>query len=419
MFRALRNRNYRLFFMGQSISLIGTWMQSIALAWLVYRITNSPYILGFVGFISQLPSFLIAPFAGVVADRQDRHKTLFLIQVIAMLQAAVLAALVISGNVTVTYIIILSVILGLVMAFDMPVRHSFTVEMLDNKEDLGNAIALNSSMVNIAKLAGPSIAGLTIAVFGEEICFLINAISYSAVLTSLSMMKLNNRQKRHSGSDVLSYLHEGFRYVYRFLPVRYILSLLALVTLVGVPYQVLMPVYAKDVFHGGAKVLGFLMGMSGAGALAATFYLAHRKSIIGLGKRILFACILFGGGLIAFSLSRILWISMLLMFLTGIGMMIMLSGSNIVIQTIVDEDKRGRVMSFYTMSFLGTMPFGNLFGGMIADKIGAPSTLFISGILCVCAALWFWGKLPRLREQVTPIYVQKGILPAVPDISNV
>lgn len=419
MFRALRHRNYRLFFIGQSISLIGTWMQSVAIAWLVYRLTNSSYILGLVGFIAQLPSFFISPFAGVVADKHDRHRTLFFIQIISMLQAVVLAVLVLTGHITVFYIIVLSVILGLVMAFDMPVRHSFIVEMLDDRDDLSNAIALNSSMVNMAKLAGPSIAGLIIVIAGEQMCFVLNAVSYLAVIASLSMMKLNHKASKRSTSDVMVYLKEGFCYVRDFVPVRYLLLLLALVTLVGVPYQILMPVFAKDIFHGGARTLGFLMGMSGAGALSATFYLAHRKTVLGLGRRILYACILFGFGLMAFSLSRTLWLSLCLMFVTGVGMMIMLSASNIVIQTIVDEDKRGRVMSFYTMSFLGTMPFGNLFGGMIAERLGAPATLFISGILCVIAAIWFWGRLPVLREHVRPIYVEKGILPGVPEMGRI
>jgi MFS family permease len=413
-FRALRNRNYRLFYIGQSVSLIGTWMQSIAVAWLVYRLTHSSAMLGIIGFISQIPAFIIAPFGGVVADRHNRYRALMLIQTLAMLQAAALSVLVMSGHIVIWQICVLSIILGLINAFDMPVRHAFTIQMLDNKEDLSNAIALNSSMVNMAKLIGPSFAGILIAVAGEKVCFLLNALSYVAVLTALSRMKINLGKIKRSNAHVISYMKEGMAYVFGFLPVRYILLLLSLVSFT--PYQVLMPIFAKDIFHGGSQILGFLVGMSGAGALVGALYLAKRKTVVGLSRRLMQACAFFGLGLMVLATCRILWIALALMFLTGFGMMINLSGSNMMLQTIADEDKRGRVMSFYTMSFLGTAPLGTLLGGIVAEKIGAPATLFIGGMLCVLGALWFSRRLPVIREHIRPIYIQKGLLPQVEDV---
>jgi MFS family permease len=409
VFPALQYRNYRLFFGGQSISLIGTWMQRIAMSWLVYRLTNSALWLGVVGFTGQIPIFLLTPFAGVLADRMNRQRILVITQTLAMIQALILALLVLTGTIAVWHIISLSIFLGIVDAFDMPVRQSFMVEIVE-KKDLGNAIALNSSMVNSARLLGPSIAGILIASMGEGMCFLLNGISYLAVILSLLAMKITSKRTETPNTYVLHGLKEGFHYAFGFPPIRYVLLLLALVSLIGMPYTVLMPVFARDILHGGPHTLGFLMGSSGVGALVGAIYLASRRSVLGLGKWIALAASLFGIGLIAFSLSRIFWFSLFLMLLTGFGMIVQMASSNTVLQTVVDEDKRGRVMSFYAMAFRGMTPFGSLLAGGLANKIGAPNTLMIGGISCILGSLMFARKLPLLRQMVRPIYVKMGII---------
>lgn len=413
IFRALKHRNYRLFFGGQSISLVGTWMQQVAMSWLVYRLTNSAFLLGMVGFAGQLPAFLLTPFTGVIADRYNRHRILIITQALAMLQALVLAILVLSGNITVAQIITLSIILGLVSSFDIPVRQAFTVEMIENKEDLGNAIALNSSMVNLARLIGPSLAGILIASVGEGICFLLNAISYLAVIYSLLAMKIAPREIKLFTNHIMHDLKEGFTYAFNFVPIKYILLLLSLVSLMGMPYQILMPIFARDIFHGGPQTLGFLTAMAGIGALMGAIYLAGRRSVVGLGKRIALFSGIFGLGIIVFALSRVLWFSMAVICISGFAMMVQMAASNTVLQTIVDEDKRGRVMSFYTMAFMGMAPFGSLLSGSLAHKIGAPNTLIFGGICCMLGAFIFSRKLPVLRQHVRPIYIKKGIIPEV------
>jgi MFS family permease len=406
---ALQYRNYRLFFGGQGISLIGTWMQRIAMWWLVYRLTNSPFLLGVVGFTGQIPIFLLTPFAGVLADRMNRQRVLVITQTLAMMQAFILALLVLAGAIAVWHIISLSIFLGVIDAFDMPVRQSFMVEIVQAK-DLGNAIALNSSIVNSAQLLGPSIAGILIASMGEGVCFLLNGISYLFVIVSLLAMKITSKKITTQNTHVLQGIREGFSYAFGFPPIRSILLLLALVSLIGMPYRVLMPVFAKDILHGGPHTLGFLMGSSGLGALVGSIYLASRKSVLGLGKWIALATGVFGIGLIAFSLSRVFWFSLFLIFLTSFGMMVQFASSNTVLQTIVDEDKRGRVMSFYAMALRGMAPFGSLLAGGLAGKIGAPNTLMIGGVSCFLGALVFARKLPLLREMVRPIYVRMGIV---------
>jgi MFS family permease len=413
IFRALRHRNYRLFFGGQSISLVGTWMQQIAMSWLVYRLTNSAFLLGIVGFLGQIPTFLLAPFAGVIADKYNRHRVLIVTQTLAMLQALILSALVLANCITVGHIMTLSIFLGLVNSFDIPVRQAFTVEMIEEREDLGNAIALNSSMVNAARLLGPSLAGILIAGLGEGICFLLNAISYTAVIASLLAMKITPRQIGPSDAHVLHGLREGFVYAFNFAPIRSILILLGLVSLMGVPYQVLMPVFARDIFHGGPRTLGFLMAMSGVGALTGAIYLAGRKGVVGLVKIIALGCGLFGSALIMFALSTALWFSIAAICVAGFAMMIQMAASNTVLQTVVEEDKRGRIMSLYTMSFMGMVPFGNLLAGSLGGKIGAPSTLLLGGTCCIIGALVFVRKVPLLREKIRPIYIKKGIIPDV------
>jgi len=412
MLRALAHKNYRLFFSGQSISLIGTWMTRIATSWLVYRLTGSALLLGVVGFAGQIPSFLLAPFAGVLVDRWNRHRLLVITQVLALVQSLAMAVLTMSGLIRMWHIIVLSVFQGLINAFDMPARQAFVVEMVDRREDLANAIALNSSMVNAARLLGPSIGGVVIAAVGEGWCFMIDAISYLAVIASLLVMHITPRMMRPTqDANILAQLREGWTYASHFAPIRSILLLLALVSLVGMPYTVLMPVFANTVLHGGPNTLGLLMAASGIGALVGALFLAARKSVLGLGKYIPLMAGTFGAGLVAFSFSRMLWLSLLLMVVTGLGFMVQMASSNTVLQTIVDEDKRGRVMSFYTMAFMGTAPFGSLLAGSVAERIGAPHTLLFGGIGCILGALWFAQSLPALRRDVRPIYVKIGILP--------
>jgi MFS family permease len=412
--RALRHRNYRLFFGGQSVSLVGTWMTRIATSWLVYRLTGSAWLLGVVGFAGQIPTFLLAPFAGVWVDRLSRHRVLVVTQVLAMLQSFGLAALALSGVIQVWHIIALNIFQGLINAFDTPARQAFVVEMVEKREDLSNAIALNSSMVNAARLIGPSIAGLIIAAVGEAYCFLIDGFSYIAVIVSLLLMRFQPVERRVGARrSMLHELHEGWRYVAHFTPVRSILLLLALVSLVGMPYTVLMPIFAADVLHGGPHTLGFLMGAVGVGALAGAARLAARKTVVGLGRVIPLMAGVFGGGLIAFSLSRSIYVSLPLMFITGFGMMQQMASSNTILQTIVPDERRGRVMSYYVMAFFGMAPFGSLLAGSLASRIGAPRTLLVGGICCLVAAFWFWSQLSEIRRLVRPIYVNLGLVPEV------
>ncbi|MCA1816272.1 MAG: MFS transporter [Acidobacteria bacterium] len=414
MLRALSHRNYKLFFSGQSVSLVGTWMTRIATSWLVYRLTGSALLLGVVGFAGQIPSFVLAPFAGVLVDRWNRLRLLVVTQVLALLQSLALAVLTLTGVINIRHVILLSIFQGLINAFDMPARQAFVVEMVEKREDLPNAIALNSSMVNAARLVGPSLGGVIIAAVGEGWCFMLDAISYLAVIASLLAMTITPRlTTRTTDANVWQQLTEGWRYASRFAPIRQLLLLLALVSLVGMPYTVLMPVIANEVLHGGPNTLGLLMAASGVGALVGALFLAARKSVLGLGKYIPLTAGAFGVGLMAFSFSRVVWVSLLMMVVTGLGFMVQMAASNTVLQTIVDEDKRGRVMSFYTMAFMGTAPFGSLLAGAVADRIGAPHTLLFGGLGCVLGALWFARSLPALRREVRPIYVRIGVLPQV------
>ncbi len=409
-FRALHHRNYRLFFGGQSISLIGTWMQQIAVNWLVYRLTHSALLLGVVGFTGRIPTFLLASFAGVLVDRWNRHRILVVTQTLSMIQALILALLVLTDTIAVWHIISLSLFLGLINTLDMPARQSFVVDMIERKEDMGNAIALNSSMANGARLVGPSIAGILISAVGEGICFLLNGLSFLAVIISLLAMKITSKKKEKERAPVWQGLKEGFAYTFGFPPIRSILLLLGLVSLMGMPYMVLMPIFARDILHGGAHTLGFLMAAAGCGALTGAIFLASRKSVLGLGRIIVIASSLFGIGLIGFSLSRLFWLSLLLMMLIGFGMMVEMTSSNTVLQTMVEEDKRGRVMSFFTMAFMGMVPLGSLLAGSLAQAIGAPETIMIGGISCILGSVMFAMRLPSLRRIARPIYVEKGII---------
>ncbi len=429
--RALRHRNFRLFFGGQTISLIGTWMTRIATSWLVYRLTGSALLLGTVSFAGQIPTFLFAPFAGVWVDRLNRRQVLVWTQTLAMIQSFLLAALTLSGHITIELILILSVMQGLINAFDMPGRQAFMVQMVVDRADLGNAIAINSSMVNVARLIGPSLAGMLIAATSEGWCFLIDGISYIAVIASLLMMRLNVAAARRAATSTLTELKEGWSYVSGFLPIRTILTLFAVVSLMGMPFVVLMPIFAARVLHGGPHTLGFLMGAMGVGALVSALSLAARKSVRGLIRMIPVAAAVFGLGLIGFGLSHVFWLSMLMVLVAGMGMMQGMAASNTIIQTLVHEDKRGRVMSYYTMAFVGMAPFGSLLAGALAHVIpptpiwivsgmvlaGAQWTVIVNGVVVVLGSAWFVTQLPALRRVVRPIYQEMGIVPAAREMA--
>ena len=408
--RALRHRNFRLFFTGQSISLIGTWMTRIATAWLVYRLTGSALLLGVVGFAGQIPTFLLAPFAGVLVDRINRRNLLVWTQVLAGVQSLVMAGLTLAKIITIHEIIALSAFQGLINAFDMPGRQAFLVQMVEEKQDLGNAIALNSSMVNMARLIGPALAGIIIAAVGEGYCFAIDGLSYIAVVISLLMMTVQIAPARRATTSMFDQLREGWSYVTGFHPIRTILSLFALLSLMGMPFVILMPIFASQVLHGGPHTLGFLMGASGIGALISAVSLALRKNVRGLTTMIQISAAIFGAGLVLFGLSSNLLLSLLLMMVVGFGMMQGMAASNTVVQTLVPEDKRGRVMSFYTMAFVGMAPFGSLLAGFLAHRFGAPHAIMITGSFCLAGSIWFTTQLKSVRAIMRPIYIEMGII---------
>jgi len=415
-YRALRHRNFRLFFAGQSVSLIGTWMTRVATAWLVYRLTKSAVLLGTVSFAGQIPTFLLAPLAGVLVDRWNRRTVLVWTQALAMVQSLALAFLTLTHRITVAEILALSAFQGCINAFDMPGRQSFMLEMVEGRDDLQNAIAINSSMVNLARLVGPSLAGMLIAVTSEGWCFFIDGVSYIGVIVSLLAMRLPERQAAalsRARDSMLVQLKEGWDYVRGFAPIRNILLLFALVSLMGIPFVVLMPIFAAQVLKGGPHTLGFLMGAMGVGSLASALSLVLRKSVRGLLKMIPIAAAVFGVGLILFGLSHRLWLSMLLLLLVGFGMMQGLTASNTIIQTIVPEDKRGRVMSYYTVAFVGMSPFGSLLAGALATAVGAPWTVMLSGVCCIVGAAWFVTRIQGIRKVMGPIYEQLGIIPTM------
>ena len=413
LFRALRNKNYRLFFYGQSLSLLGTWIQQVALSWLIYSITNSAFLLGFVMFAGQLPTFFIAPFAGVLADKYDKHNILVITQVVSMLQAILLAIFVMTDHINVSVLIILNILLGIANSFDIPTRQSFVIQMIDNKEDLPNAIALNSAIVNGSRLIGPAIAGILVASLGEGICFLINAISFVFVIISLLLMKIEKEEKKaeNQNMSILKQLKEGYKYSFGFLPIKSVILLLAAVSLFGNLYLVLLPVFAKDILSGNATTLGYLNSAVGIGALSAALYLASRKSTLGLGKIIATTTFIFAFSLILFSFSKSITLSLIILLFCGYGMMMQTSGSNTILQTLSDDDMRGRVMSFYTVAFRGMAPFGSLMAGVLADSFGAPVTVLISGIVCLVVGILFSKNLKIIRIAAKPIYQQKGLIP--------
>jgi MFS family permease len=401
--RALRHRNFQLFFAGQFISLVGTWMQTVAQSWLVYRLTGSSLLLGSVGFASQFPVFLFAPIGGSIADRHNRHRIVVGTQIASMILAFVLAWLTLSHRIHVWHIFVLAALLGVVNAFDIPARQAFIVEMV-GREDMMNAIALNSSMFNAARIVGPAIAGILVASIGEGWCFFANAVSYIAVIIGLLMMTVVTKPKIIEGSP-LEHIIEGFRYARHTKPIRALLLLLALVSLVGMPYAVLAPIFADRILHGGPRALGTLMGSAGIGALIGALSIAARSGLKGMGRVVAFASAGFGVSLVLFSLSRTLWLSDVLLIPVGLCMMVQMAASNTLIQSMVPDRLRGRIMAVYSMMFMGMAPFGAFFAGAVADKLGAPITVAAGGVACVAGSAVFYAQLPAFRYEARQLVV--------------
>ena len=394
--RALKHRNFQLFFGGQLVSVTGTWMQTVAQSWLVYRLTGSTLLLGTVGFASQIPILLVAPLGGTMADRHDRQRIVIGTQTASMVLAFLLAALTLTGKVQVSHILVLATLLGVANAFDIPARQAFLVDMV-GKEDLMNAIALNSSMFNGARIVGPAVAGILVAMIGEGWCFFANAVSYVAVIVGLMMMQVRRPVQKPPSGSPLTHILEGFRFVRQTRPIRAILLLLGLVSLVAMPYTVLMPVFADRILHGGARGLGILMSATGVGALLAALTLASRTGVRGLGRWVAYSCGGFGAALVLFASSRSFWLSAALLVPAGFCMMLQMASSNTLIQTMAPDHLRGRVMSVYSMMFMGMAPFGALMGGALADRLGAPLTVAMGGVACVAGAVWFGLNLPQIR----------------------
>ena len=383
------------------------------MGWLVYRLTNSAFLLGLVAFAGQSPVFFLGPVAGVIADRANRHRVVVLCQTLMMIQAWVLAVLVYTGQVRYWHVLALSVVFGIINAFEIPARQAFLLEMVKSREDLPNAIALNSSMFNGARLIGPAIAGFVIAAFGESIAFIINAVSYLAVLLALLAMDVAPRDRKQIRGRVLASLRAGFAYGLGFLPIRIVLNLVAAAALFGVPFTVLLPVFAVEILHGDARTLGFLMSATGVGALSGALYLAARESVRGLSRVITISALLFGASLIVFGLARVLWLALISLAIGGFGMMVLMAASNTFLQTVADDDKRGRIVSMYTMAYIGLAPFGSLLAGAFAQQVTAPVTIALGGVSVMVAAGLFAYQIPQFRELVRPIYRQLGIIPEV------
>jgi MFS family permease len=413
MGRALRHRNYRLFFAGQGLSLIGTWMTRVATSWLVYRLTGSALLLGLVSFAGQVPTFALSSFFGVLIDRWNRHRILLATQCLAMVQSALLAVFALSGTITVAHIFALAILQGLINAIDMPARQSFVVEMVESRDDLPNAIALNSTLVNGARLIGPSLGGVVIAAVGEGWCFTIDAVSYLAVIASLLAMRVRPRPRQPARARVMTELREGAVYAASFPPIRAILLLLALLSVTGMPHIVLTPLFAAEVLGGGPHTLGLLMASSGVGAVCGALWLASRTSVLGLSRTLVATGTLLGVGLIGYALSPWLILSMTFLLAVGGGLMVSMGASNTIIQTLVDEDKRGRVMGFYAMALFGMAPFGSLAAGALAERFGAPATVMACGAATLVGVALFARKLPELRRHIRPIYRRLGILPEI------
>ena len=401
MLRAFRYRNYRLFFTGQIVSVTGTWITTTATSWLVYRLTGSALLLGVVGFASQFPSFLLTPFAGIFVDRWNRHRLLVATQSASMVISFVLAALTLSRTISIPLLVTVSVFQGIVNAFDMPGRQAFVVSLIEDKRDLGNAIALNSSMFNAGRLVGPSVAGLIIAATSEGWCYLFDGVSYLAVIAALLAMRVRATPQAAPNRDSpLAQFNEGWRYTHHSRPIRSVILLIAIVCLAGAPYSVLMPVFAAEILGGGAHTLGFLMTAAGGGALLGALWLASRRTTSSLGRNIPVAGTVFGLALMAFAFSRVVWLSAPLMVVAGVGLMVQVASCNTLLQTIVEDNKRGRVMAFFLMAYFGTMPFGSLVAGAVSTRIGAPYTLALGGAICLAGSAWFATTLSALHRDI-------------------
>ena len=410
-FRALKHRNYRLFFTGQGLSLIGTWLQQVAMGWLTYRLTGSAWLLGVVAFCSNVGILLFSNLAGVLADRVDRRRALLTTQSLMLVQAVVLALLVWLGWIETWHLIVLALWLGTCSAFDLPLRQSMYVHFIADRGDLGNAIALNSMLVNTARVVGPAIAGLLLAVTSEAVCFALNALSFVAVIVAIRRMHWPAQERAAAASGWWASWVEGARYAYGLKPVRALLVLVAALAWTIAPYTSLMPVYAKDIYGGGPHTLGYLLSAAGFGALISTAFLASRATVRGLGRIIMLAAATSGFGLAAFAYMRVYPLALLLMVLVGGGTILAAASANTILQTIVDDRLRGRVASFYTLAFLGVAPLGNLAAGAIAGAFGAPATFALNGVLAMLAAAWYGRRLPILRDALRPIYEQLGVPP--------
>ncbi|OGA10660.1 MAG: hypothetical protein A2W68_02140 [Betaproteobacteria bacterium RIFCSPLOWO2_02_64_14] len=409
--RALRHRNFALFMAGQMCALIGYWMQHVAQSWLLYRLTDSATLLGILGFAGSLPILLLAPFAGLWSDRVNLHRAMFATQILEMLQAVTLAALALAGIIAPWHIITLSMALGILVAIELPLRHAYLLELVGAKEDLANAVAVTSLMANTGRLVGPALAGVAIAWIGEGGCFLINALSFVVVVITFLMIRVKPSARPASRPPLWQDMREGIAYVWGFLPIRFLLLVLALVALLATPYITLMPVLVREVFHGGAEQMGFLVGAGGLGAVSGTLYLASRHNVRGLVRLIVYASLTAGVALVLLAWSGSVWLAAALIAAIGFGILVTSVSTNMILQTIVDDDKRGRVMSFYTAAFLGMTPFGSLVAGSLADVVGVAVTLTLCGIACVAGAIYLARKRPQLREHIRPIYTRLGILP--------
>lgn len=410
LWRSLRHRNYRLYLTGQLVSVCGTWMQQVALSWLIYRLTGSATLLGVVGFASQIPIFGLGAVGGVISDRYSCHRVAVWTQCAALAQALLLSLLTLMGWIQPLHIILLGTALGVIYAFDMPARQALVHQMVD-VEDLANAVALNSSMINAARIVGPALAGAVVAKFGEGVCFMINAVSYVAVIVALLMMKLTEQLPQAAPSvSIGRSLIEGARYTLATMPIRDILILLGVLGVMGMPYMTLMPVFAAHVHNSGADALGLMFGAVGLGALIGALFLAQRKNIIGLGRVIVAATLGFGLGLIVFTVSQVFWLSLLLLVGVGCGWMVLIAASNTALQTLADNEMRGRVMSLFSMMLVGMAPFGSLLMGWAADQFGAPLVVAIGGGFCSVAGIIFAQRLPRIREAARPILAARGIV---------
>jgi len=420
--RALRHRNFQLFFGGQLISLVGTWMQTVAQSWLVYRLTGSGLLLGAVGFASQIPVFLVAPIGGITADRANRQRIVIATQTASMILAFILAALTLTGKVQVWHIFVLAALLGVVNAFDIPGRQSFLVDMV-GKDDLMNAIALNSSMFNGARVIGPAVAGVLVARLGEGWCFFANAVSYIAVIAGLMMMRVHAPGRVSAKTSPWEHIIEGFQFVNRTAPIRALLILLGVVSVTGMPYVVLMPIFADKILHNGGQEfasligshdlgavrLGILMGAAGVGALLGALTLAVRSGVKGLGRWVTVCCAGFGVSLMLFAFSKSFWLSVFLLLLVGYFIMLQMASSNTLIQVMVPDELRGRVMALYSMMFMGMAPVGALLGGALSDRLGAPMTVALGGIASVAGAWWFGVQLPKIRVEARRLIVAQAM----------